>query len=321
MTRATSSPVAHPAPQRSVLPRRAWLATAAGAVVANTLDSRVSLAAGSKPAAGGPQPAFRISLCEWSLHRAIFADKLSHLDVAKTARRTFGIEALEYVNQFFKDKPQDADYLAELAKRASDEGVTGVTVICDALGSLGDPDEKARRKAIENHFPWVEAAKRLGCHAIRVAAASRGTFEEQQKLVTDGLGRLAEYAAQMEMAVLVGNQGGLSSNGEWLAGVMRMVNRPNCGTLPDFGSFHDYDRYRGVEELMPFAKGIHAKSHEFDGEGAEVRTDYHRMMKLVLAAGYRGWVGIAYDGKALPEPDGIRATKRLLERVRTDISA
>jgi sugar phosphate isomerase/epimerase len=320
MTASTISTVDPPPPRAASLSRRSWLA-AAGTVAANAIAPRPGLAAGGKPAPNTPQPAFRISLCEWSLHRDIFADKLSHLDVAKTARRTFGIEGIEYVNQFFKDKPQDADYLAELAKRASDEGVTGLIVICDALGSLGDPDEKARRKAIEHHFPWVEAAKRLGCHAIRVVAASRGTFEEQQKLVTDGLVRLAEYAAQMQLAVLVENQGGLSSNGEWLAGVMRMVNRPNCGTLPDFGSFHDYDRYRGVEELMPFARGIHAKSHEFDADGAEVRTDYHRMLRLVVGAGYRGWVGIDYEGKSLSEADGIRATKKLLERVRTDITA
>jgi len=194
-------------------------------------------------------------------------------------------------------------------------------IMCDGLGNLGDPDEKARTQAIENHFPWVEAAKRLGCHAIRVNAASSGDFEEQQKLAADGLTRLSDYAAQMQMNVIVENHGGLSSNGGWLAGVMKLVDRPNCGTLPDFGNFHDYDRYRGMEELMPFAKGVSAKSHEFDAEGNEVRTDYRRMMKIVLDAGYSGWVGIEYEGKALPEPEGIVATKKLLERVRDELAA
>jgi sugar phosphate isomerase/epimerase len=188
-------------------------------------------------------------------------------------------------------------------------------------GDLGDADDKARTQAIENHFPWVEAAKRLGCHSIRVNAASKGSFEEQQKLAADGLARLSEFAGQLGMNVIVENHGGLSSNGEWLAGVMKLVNRPNCGTLPDFGNFHDYDRYRGVEELMPFAKGVSAKSHEFDDAGNEVRTDYDRMLRLVLAAGYRGWVGIEYEGTALPEADGIRATKKLLERVRDSLTA
>ena len=267
-------------------------------------------------AAAADPPPFRISLAEWSLHKTLFAGKLDNLDFPKTAKREFGIEGVEYVNQFFKDKARDDDYIAELARRSSDEGVTNVLVMCDGLGNLGDPDAAARTQAIQNHFPWVEAAKRLGCHSIRVNAASKGSFEEQQQLAADGLGRLAEFAAQLEMNVIVENHGGLSSNGEWLAGVMRLVDRPNCGTLPDFGNFHDYDRYRGVEELMPFAKGVSAKSHEFDEAGDEVRTDYARMLRLVLAAGYRGWIGIEYEGTALAEAEGIRATKRLLERVR-----
>jgi len=293
--------------------RRGFLAAAAA--VGTAARARAAVEPAAKP------PAFRISLAEWSLHETLFAGKLDNLEFPRAAKQQFGIDAVEYVNQFFKDKARDADYLAELATRTADEGVTNVLIMCDGLGNLGDPDEKARTQAIENHFPWVEAAKRLGCHAIRVNAASKGTFEEQQKLAADGLSRLAEYAAQMQMNVIVENHGGLSSNGGWLAGVMKLVDRPNCGTLPDFGNFHDYDRYRGVAELMPFAKGVSAKSHEFDADGNEVRTDYRRMLKIVLDAGYSGWVGIEYEGKALPESEGIHATKKLLERVRDEMAA
>jgi sugar phosphate isomerase/epimerase len=302
---------------RPVLPRRSFLATAVA--TAGPFAFRSVAAAPAADAAAKP-PRFKISLAEWSLHRTLNAGKLDNLDFPRTARRDFGIEAVEYVNSFFKDKAKDAAYLGDLAKRAADEGVTNVLVMCDGLGNLGDPDDKARTKAVENHFPWVEAAKRLGCHSIRVNAKSAGDFAEQQKLAADGLSRLAEFAGQMEMNVVVENHGGLSSNGSWLAGVMKLVGRPNCGTLPDFGNFHDYDRYRGVEELMPFAKGVSAKSHEFDAAGNEVRTDYKRMLGLVLAAGYHGWVGIEYEGRELSEPEGIRATKQLLERVRTELA-
>ena len=292
--------------------RRDFLAAAAAAIAA-------SQAWAAEPPVAAPL--FRISLAEWSLHRTIFAGKLDNLDFPRAAKQQFGIDAVEYVNQFFKDKAKDAAYLADLAKRAKDEGVTNVLIMCDGLGTLGDPDAAARTKVIENHFPWVEAAKRLGCHSIRVSAGSKGSPEEQQKLVADGLSRLSDYAVQMDMAVIVENHGGLSSNGEWLSGVMKLVNKPNCGTLPDFGNFHDYDRYLGVEELLPFAKGVSAKSHEFDADGNEVRTDYRRMLRMVVAAGYRGWVGIEYEGNALPEAEGILATKKLLEKVRSELQA
>ncbi len=304
--------------------RRRFLAAAivaaGGSAVADESKNSASGNAGPKkqPAADVP---FRISLAEWSLHRTIFAGKLDHLDFPRFARQRFGIEAVEYVNQFFKDKAKDVDYLAELARRAADEGVESLLVMCDGLGRLGDPDGRNRTKAIENHFPWVEAAKRLGCHSIRVNAASDGSFEEQQKLAADGLTRLCEYAGQMKMAVIVENHGGLSSNGKWLAGLVRLVDRPNCGTLPDFGNFHDYDRYLGVEELMPWAKGVSAKSHEFDAAGDEVRTDYRKMLAIVAKSGYRGHVGIEYEGKGLSEEEGILATKKLLERIRGELPA
>ena len=265
-------------------------------------------------------PLFKISLAQWSLHKALFKGQIDNLDFPRESKRTYGIDAVEYVNQFFKDKAKDYDYLAQLNQRAADEGVTNVLIMCDGLGKLGDPDEKARTAAIENHFPWVEAAKRLGCHSIRVNASSKGSYEEQQKLAVDGLSRLSEYAAQLELNVIVENHGGLSSDGTWLAGVMKQINRANAGTLPDFGNFHDYDRYKGVEELMPYAKGVSAKSHDFDSNGDETKTDYRRMLKLVLDAGYHGYVGVEYEGKTTPEPEGIKATKALLEKVREEMS-
>ena len=174
-------------------------------------------------AAADDEPLFKISLAQWSLHKTLFGKKLDNLDFAKTAKNDYGIDAVEYVNQFFKDKAKDEKYLAELKKRADDQGVKSVLIMCDGEGDLGDPDEAKRTKAVENHYPWVEAAKFLGCHSIRVNADSKGTPEEQRKLAADGLRRLSEFGATLGMNVIVENHGGLSSNGDWLAGVMKAV--------------------------------------------------------------------------------------------------
>jgi sugar phosphate isomerase/epimerase len=152
-----------------------------------------------------------------------------------------------------------------------------------------------------------------------VNAASDGTFEEQQKLAADGLRQLTELGDAVGINVIVENHGGLSSNGQWLAGVMKLVDHKRCGTLPDFGNFYDYDRYQGVADLMPFAKAVSAKSHDFDAEGNESQKDYRRLMKTVIDAGFRSWVGIEYEGERLPEPEGILATKKLLEKVRDEM--
>ena len=264
---------------------------------------------------------FKISLAQWSFHRALQAKQMDHLDFARVARKEFGIEAIEYVNQFFMDRAKDEKYLGEMNSRASGEGVYQHLIMCDGEGRLGDPDETKRRQAVENHYKWVDAAKTLGCATIRVNAASEGSSEEQQKLAADGLRRLTEYADKAGINVIVENHGGLSSHGDWLAGVMKMVGHRRCGTLPDFGNFYEYDRYQGVTDLMPFAKAVSAKSYDFDAAGNETKLDYPRLMKIVTDAGYHGWVGIEYEGERLPEREGVAATKRLLERVRETIGA
>ena len=272
---------------------------------------------GSTLLAARPEP-FRISLAEWSFHQALQAKRLDNLDFAQTARG-LGLEAIEYVNVFFKDKAKDAAYLAELNRRAKDNGVFQHLIMCDAEGRLGDPDAAKRTEAVENHYKWVDAAKTLGCLTIRVNAASEGSFEEQQKLAADGLRRLSEYGAKLEINVIVENHGGLSSHGDWLAGVMKLVDHPRCGTLPDFGNFYEYDRYQGVTEMMPFAKAVSAKSHDFDERGEETQIDYRRMLKIVTDAGFHSWIGIEYEGSRLPEQEGVLKTKALLEKIRAEL--
>ncbi|MEO1450908.1 MAG: TIM barrel protein, partial [Bacteroidota bacterium] len=234
------------------------------------------------------------------------------------------------VNQFFKDKAEDAAYLAELNKITGDLGVTNVLIMIDGEGHLGDLDEAKRIKAVENHYKWVTAAKTLGCHSIRVNAAGEGSAEEVSAAAIDGLSRLSTFAAEGGMNVIVENHGGYSSDGTWLSGVISGVGMDNCGTLPDFGNFcitrtkdgceKSYDRYQGTKDLMPFAKGVSAKSHDFNEAGDEIHTDYTQMLLIVKAAGYTGFIGIEYEGKDLGEYDGIRKTKELLQKVGAKLS-
>ena len=281
---------------------------------------------------------FEISLAQWSLHRSLYSGELDHLDFAKISKENFGIDAIEYVNSFFFEKAEDKSYLREMKNRAEDYGVKSLLIMCDNEGSLGDPDNQKRQKAVENHYKWHEAAKYLGCHSIRVNAylteslhglevgdyTKTGSYENQVSLAADGLRKLTEFGANIGINTIVENHGGLSSDGAWLASVMKAVDHPMCGTLPDFGNFRIegdrwYDRYKGVKELMPFAKAVSAKRHDFDSNGNETRTDFFRMMDIVMDAGYSGYVGIEYEGSEMDEMSGIKATKDLLDRVKSGV--
>ncbi|SHF84781.1 Sugar phosphate isomerase/epimerase [Fodinibius roseus] len=274
---------------------------------------------------------FDISLAQWSLHNAIFDGEMDHLDFPATTRNEFGITAVEYVNQFFMDKAEDTDYLDEMNSRCDDLGVNQILIMVDGEGPLAAIDDGKRREAVENHYKWVEAAEYLGCHSIRVNTRGDGTKEEQKKTAVDGLGSLATFAEDYDINVIVENHGGYSSDGKWLADVMEQVDMENCGTLPDFGNFclksedgacvEEYDYYTGVEEMMPYARGVSAKSHDFNEEGEETNIDYRKMLKIVKDAGYTGHIGIEYEGSELSEIEGIKATKELLVDVGKELSA
>jgi L-ribulose-5-phosphate 3-epimerase len=283
---------------------------------------------------------FKISLAQWSLHNAFFkkqgAGTLDNLDFAKTARK-LGIEGLEYVNQMFFDKASDETYLGEMKKRAEGEGVKSLLIMCDREGNLGDPDEAKRAKTIENHLKWLDAAKFLGCHSIRVNAASDAklTPDEQAKLAADGLHRLCEEGDKRGLWVVVENHGGLSSNGKWLTQVMKLADHKRVGILPDFGNFYTnrdnaelYNPYQGVREFMPWVKqAVSAKAYDWDTgagkfytedrrEPREITLDFERLIKIVVGAGYSGYIGIEYEGTKHTEEEGILRTKQALEEIR-----
>lgn len=307
------------------LSRREFLKTSAFAAAA------VGLAGRSAGAAS--EPLYRISLAEWSINRPLFSGQMQHLDFARIAK-SVGIDAIEYVNQFFMDKATDKAYLREMNTRAQGEGVTQVLIMCDNEGNLGDPDPAKRTKAVENHYKWVEAAAFLGCHTVRVNGYSAGTPEEQMRLVADGMRRLCEFADQHGINVVIENHGGLSSNAKWLVETIRMTDHPRAGTLPDFGNFRisgptrdnpdapvvSYDSYVGVRELMPYAKGVSVKPRVWDAHGNDSDIDLLRMMTIVVDAGYRGHCGIEY-GPPGRELEGIRELRVQLEQVRDQLAA
>jgi sugar phosphate isomerase/epimerase len=281
---------------------------------------------------------FKMSLAQWSFHRALGLNDeekvtLDHLDFAKKARE-MGFEGVEYVTHFFKDKAEDEKYLAEMKKRAADNDIQSLLIMVDGEGDLAIKDDAERTKGIENHYKWVEAAHFLGCHSIRVNVFGDGTAAEMTENAKDSLTRLSEYAAKESINVLVENHGGMSSDADWMANVMKEVNMKNCGMLPDFGNFclereggerwgaacvKEYDKYKGVELFMPYAKAVSAKSYNFDESGEETVIDYKRMLKIVKDGGYTGFIGVEYEGDVHSEEDGIKLTKALLEKAGKEV--
>lgn len=276
----------------------------------------------------------KISLAQWSLNRAFFAKELDPINFAEIASTTYDIHAIEYVNQFYVDQVNDEKFWQDLRRRADDHNVGSLLIMVDDEGDLGNLDKNLRKEAVNNHFKWVNAAKLLGCHSIRVNAFGEGTKEEVRSALLDGMSKLSVHAAKEDINVIIENHGLYSSDAKWIASIIEEVNMPNFGTLPDFGNWctnekwgstqnnkctEVYDRYQGVSEFLPYAKGVSAKSYDFNVEGQDTIIDYKKMLALVKNSDYNGYIGIEYEGELLSEPEGIKATKNLLEKIWAEV--
>jgi sugar phosphate isomerase/epimerase len=332
-----------------ILPRRMTLILVYGLMIScnpgTKQDGRKGSSIGKKHPIGTNGSDFKISLAQWSLHRTFYGSEIQDWskfeeilqenpdaliqgeDPMKFPEMAagYGIHCIELVNTFYLSKVNDEAYWTLFKKKCEDSGVMVGLIMCDLPGNLGDADPEALKATVERHYPWIDIAKFLGAHSIRVNAAGEGTPEEVADNVTKGLRMLGEYGALKGINIIVENHGGYSSSGKWLSDVIEAVELENVGTLPDFGNFciergpdgciEEYDRYTGMEELMPYAKGVSAKSSEFDREGNERNTDFLRAMRIVKASGFKGYVGIEYEGAKLSEDKGIKMTKVLLEKV------
>lgn len=283
-------------------------------------------------------PFFKLSLAQWSIHKMIKEDGVDPYTFAEKAKN-WGFEGLEYVSQLYNPELSDAEYSAEamanfVAKsnaEAKKHGLKNVLIMIDGQGNLAVNDEAERNETVEKHKRWVDAAAAMGCHAVRVNLYGSMVPEEWIPSAVDGLSKLCDYARTKNINVLVENHGGLSSNGALHAEVMKTVAMDNCGTLPDFGNFcitknddgsckEEYDKYKGVKELMPYAKAVSAKSNDFDEEGNDTGIDYYKMLQMVKDADYTGYIGVEYEGNILSEEQGIIATKELLLRAAKEVN-
>jgi sugar phosphate isomerase/epimerase len=271
-----------------------------------------------------------ISLAQWSLNRAFFNGELNAIDFPDIAKNSFDLNAVEYVNAFYKEHGDNEKFWNQLKTKADSAGVKSLLIMVDDEGDLGNPSDKERTRAIENHYKWINAAKLLGCHSIRVNAFGEGNRITLKNSLVDGLGRLSDYGSKEKINILIENHGLHTSDAKFMTSILKEVNNRYLGTLPDFGNWclntkwgstqndkctEIYDPYQGVTDFLPFAKGVSAKAYNFDANGDETFLDYGRLLKIVKKSGFHGYIGIEYEGERLSEPEGIKATKALLERV------
>lgn len=303
--------------------RRSFLqGTAAAGIAMGALPTAIT-----NTALAYPRPEKNaVSLATWSIVRSFYAGVWKLTDVARICREDFGIDGIEYVNQFFEVPTQT--YLNELNKTAADHGVKNVLIMVDHEGSMVDADKKVRRQSVVNHRKWVDIAAYLGCHAIRCNAHGGGETPEKDPDALDraaeSFHELLEYAKESKINVIIENHGGLSSFSGWLPALMKKVDNPNFGILPDYGNFPEgVDKYKAIEEFMPYAQGVSVKAG-WQADGTHPQYELEKMLNISLKAGYTGFWGIESgvhkETKTAEEAkkcdwDGVLWTKKVIDKV------
>lgn len=288
-----------------VMSRRLFLTTSFASATAIGLASRLSAASKAHKC--------QISLHELSLQRSLLAGRITHLDLARTARAQFELSAIEYASRFFSDRGHDEKYLSEMNKRAAEHEVRQLLISVDGEGRLGAPDPKQRREAVSNHRCWIDAAENLGCHSIEVGISSAGTPEEQLGRVADGVSMLCDHAERHHINILAGCREGQPVETGWLLDLIAKVDRAAFGVLPSFALLAATKTEEELARLLAYTKGVSAASQKFDTEGRETDIDFFSVMSAIQNSGYGGYVGIDYRGTEMGEIEGIRATIALLQ--------
>lgn len=268
---------------------------------------------------------YDISLAAYSVHRAVETGQFTMLDMPKVVRQEFDIGAIELWNQNFEST--DSGYLDQIAKNAVDNDVKYLLIMVDREGDIGAESRDERREAVRRHAKWIDVAADLGCHSIRMnwrgapdevvhdAKALRAFINRSVR----SFRRLCDYGDRKNVSVIIENHGGPSSYPEAVVQLMVSVDHHRFGTLPDFGNFpEEVDPYLATDLLMNFAKAVSAKCYDFDdATGEETKLNYARLIEIVADKhGYDGYIGIEYEGDRLSEFDGVKACKKLLEKLR-----
>ena len=293
----------------------------------------------------------KISLQCFSFASEFYTGKFDLSNFSKIIRETYNLDGAEYWSIPFMGKEKNSSFLSELKQKSNDYGVKNTIILVDLLdmetmkqgNSLASVNKKERNQAVEDHKPWIDAAKSIGCDSIRINLWSDASKDEVMKVSIESISKLLEYCSDKNISIVIENHGGYTGDAKWLVNLIKKINNKNLGTLPDFGTLNfcvkrdvsdseifsskclnQYDKYLGVKELLPYAKGISAKSTQFDLKGNETDTNFKKMIRLIKKSNFEGYMSIEYEGAIrdtfsqqnnhLSTHDGILATKKLIEK-------
>jgi sugar phosphate isomerase/epimerase len=240
-----------------------------------------------------PKLRFRAGLVAYSYRKALAAKTLTYDDLIRRIA-DWGLDGLDCTVYWFPDtSPQ---YLAGLRRTAFKNGVqiynAGVRV------SLSQPTPELQEAEVANIRKWVDVADHLGAGHVRVFGGNipKGATEAQAiAWAAEVLKRGAEYSGSKGIILGVENDYGLTVEAGPTAAIVKQADTPWAGVNADTGNLRK-DGYQALETLLPYVTSVHLKSQVADANGTKQPADWPRLLNMLGAAGYKGYVGLEYEG-------------------------
>ena len=206
------------------------------------------------------------------------------------------IMALDPTAYFFPTYPEvpSDEYLERFKNRANDLGIlisgTGIR------NNFASPDSVVRKEGVDLAKAWIVAASKIGAPVVRVfAGAIPEGYEENWEVAAqwmiDCYKELLPVAEQYGVKIGIQNHGEILQTAEQCIYIMKALDSEWAGIIVDTGNFKTPDPYKDIAEVVPYAINWQVKESPF-GLGSEIKTDYNKLIEIIRAGGYTGYLPV-----------------------------
>jgi len=282
--------------------------------------SALAVAALTSPALGteAPQrvggPHLRVGCCAYSYRDFLTGKRQPFMTLTDflNAVAEAGADGVELTAYYFPQSPSQA-YLRNLVRRAF---LLGLDINGTAVGNRFTlPPGEERNREIRMVKQWIDYSVDLGAPCLRIFAGTppKGVADEQaMQWVIECCNECCEYAATRGVMLALENHGGVVATADGVLRIMQAVQSPWFGMKLDGGNFHTADPYADLARCAPWAITTHIKTEVYPS-GRRQKADLARIVSILRAARYRGYLHLEYEGAE----DPLVAIPRTLHQLET----
>ena len=291
--------------------RRAFLQSSLAAGIGLAVVPHLSAI---EPIARPGKPLIKLSLAAYSFNQAMSlrgkTPPTMTMDDFVEFAAGIGLEAVEPTAYYFPETSRE--YLTRFRGKCTR---LGLDVSGTAIGNdFCKTDPAALKKEIASVKQWVEHASLIGAKTIRIFAgtvAKGDTEEKARPRCVEAIQEVCDYAGKYGIYLALENHGGITATPEQILAIVKAVKHDWFGVNFDTGNFHGEDPYADLAQLAPYAVVVQYKTEIQRAGKPKENADTRRVLDLLRAVNYRGYVALEYEATEDPKTGVPKAIAEL----------